>query len=200
MSLEKQMRNGEVYRESGFKNPTDVNHAEQLAKQRLNGKRLSFKFNHTDPSDEATRQSIIKQLFKHVGSRPFIEGPLYTSYGCNTTIGDGFYANFNLTIVDDVDVRIGNHVMCGPNVMISVTGHPLEGPKRRQGEQFSRSIQIGDDVWIGGNVSILPGITIGHNVVVGAGSVVTHDIPDNSVVVGVPGRIIKRLPPINNQI
>lgn len=200
MSLKSKMESGEVYRESGFTDPIDINYAKELEKQRQLGKHLAFKFNQTDPNDELTRQSLMKQLFHQVGKRPFIEGPLYTSYGCNTTIGDDFYANFNLTIVDDISVTIGNHVMCGPNVMISVTGHPLEGPRRRNGEQFSKAVRIGNDVWIGGNVAILPGVSIGNNVVIGAGSVVTHNVPDNSVVVGTPGRVVKKVPPINEQL
>lgn len=200
MSLADSMKNGKIYRESGFTDQTDIDYAKQLAVQRLKGKQLAFEFNQTNPTNEQKRQALMKQLFHKIGKRPFIEGPLYTSYGCHTTIGDDFYANFNLTIVDDIDVTIGDHVMCGPNVMISVTGHPLEGPRRRNGEQFSKPVHIGNDVWIGGNVAILPGVSIGNNVVIGAGSVVTRSVPDNVVVVGVPGRITKKLPPVREQI
>lgn len=197
MSLKEAMNHGDIYEESGFSDPVDIAYAEQLAHERLRSKRLSFKYNQTDPDDEDQRQSILHQLFKYFGKHSFIEGPVYTSYGNHTTIGDDFYANFNLTIVDDVSVEIGNHVMFGLNVMISVTGHPLNGRDRRHGAQFSKSINIGDDVWIGGNVSILPGVSIGSNAVIGAGSVVTHDIANDSVALGTPARIVKHLEPIN---
>ncbi len=200
MSLKDMMSRGEVYRESGFSNLRDQQYAAELAQRRLRGKELSFEYNQTNPVDEDKRQKILKQLFKQIGERPFFEGPIYMSYGSNTTIGNDFYANFNLTIVDDVPVTIGDHVMCGPNVMISVTGHPLQSALRRNGEQFSKTVKIGDDVWIGGNVAILPGVQIGNNVTLGAGSVITHNVPDNSVVVGVPGRVIKKLPPTESHI
>lgn len=195
MSLEQQIANGEVYRESGFSDPEDIALAKKLAHQRQMGKHRSFAYNQTDPVDEPARQKILRELFGSVGKDVFIEGPVYTSYGNHTHIGDHFYANFNFTVVDDAPVTIGNYVMCGPNVMISVTGHPLKGPKRRHGDQFSKPVVIGDDVWIGGNVAILPGVHVGSNVVIGVGSVVTHDVPDDSVVVGVPARIVKQLPP-----
>ena len=108
-------------------------------------------------------------------------------------IGENFYANFNLVVVDDIEVHIGNNVMVAPNVTLSVTGHPVDPEYRRGGTQFSLPIVIGDDVWIGANSVILPGVTIGDNSVIGAGSVVTQDIPANSVAYGVPCRVIREI-------
>lgn len=115
------------------------------------------------------------------------------AYGKRTHIGNCFYANFNLVIVDDIDVWIGDHVMIAPNVTISVTGHPVHPELRKDGSQFSFPVRIGNDVWIGAGAVILPGVTIGDGAVIGAGSVVTHDIPPNVVAFGVPCRVRREI-------
>jgi galactoside O-acetyltransferase len=115
------------------------------------------------------------------------------AYGKNVHIAAGFYANFNLVLVDDAEIYIGDNVLIAPNVTISPTGHPVHPDLRRGGSQFSIPIRIGDDVWIGSNVVILPGVTIGKNSVIGAGSVVSKDVPENVVAVGNPCRVLREI-------
>lgn len=193
MSLENQMKTGQLYIEYGHKTEENKAYEKVIEEQRVQCKELVFDYNHTRPSDLERKKEILKQLLAEVGESAWIETPAYFSYGCNTHIGHHFYSNFNLCIVDDSDVFIGNYVMFGPNVTLSVTGHPVWGEYRRKGAQFSLPIHIGDDVWIGANVVVLPGVTIGNGSVIGAGSVVTHDIPDHVVATGTPCRVLREI-------
>ncbi len=163
----------------------------ELLKDREQARNLVNQFNHCQNKED--KDKIIDSLFKKVGKSCTIESPLYCDYGYNTQIGDYFYANYNLCILDGNQVTIGNHVMMGPNVSLFTPKHPLDKEKRRNQIEIDLSIKIGNDVWIGGNVVILAGVTIGNNVVIGAGSVVTKDIPDNVVAVGNPCRVIKQI-------
>lgn len=193
MSLEEQMKSGELYVEYGHSEPEDLAYEKIIEEQRERGKELQFDYNHTRPSDQETKKKILKELLAEMGEEIWIEAPMHMSYGPNVHIGNHFYANYNLTIVDDVDVYIGDYVMCAPNVTLAATGHPVYGPYRRNGAQFSDPIRIGNDVWIGANVVILPGVTVGNDVVIGAGSVVTKDIPDHSVAMGVPCKVVRQI-------
>lgn len=193
MSLEQQMKTGKLYIEYGHSSPEDKAYEKVIEEQRKRGKDLVFEYNHTRPSDYKKKQELLKEILGGMGEEIWIESPVAFSYGCNTYLGHHFYANYNLVIVDDCDVRIGNYVMCAPNVTIAATGHPLAPEFRRKGAQFSLPVQIGDDVWIGANVAIMPGVTIGNNVVIGAGSVVTRDIPDNVVAFGSPCKVVREI-------
>lgn len=166
---------------------------EGLPEERLRGKELMYEFNHTRPSEVEKRDKLIREMFGTVGKHVWVEPPVYFSYGTNIHIGDNFYANFNFTIVDDYTVTIGDNVLIAPNVTISVTGHPVHHELRKAGEMFSFPVTIGNNVWIGSNVVINPGITIGDNSVIGAGSVVTKDIPPDVVAVGVPCKVIRSI-------
>ncbi|MGG5947733.1 galactoside O-acetyltransferase [Salmonella enterica] len=166
---------------------------EGLPEERLRGKELMYDYNHTRPSEENKRRELIAQMFGKIGRNAWIEPPISFSYGKNIYIGDNFYANFNLTIVDDYTVTIGNNVMVAPNVTISVTGHPVHFSLRMQGEMFSFPVTIGNNVWIGSQVVINPGVTIGDNSVIGADSVVTKDIPPDVVAAGVPCRVLRKI-------
>lgn len=193
MSLKKQMNDGLLYVEFGHSADEDKEYEKIIERQRVHCKEMMFDYNSLRPSETKKKNAILKSLLADMGDGIWIESPLHMAYGCNTHMGSNVYANFNLTIVDDIDVYIGNNVMFGPNVTISVTGHPVHGELRRKGTQFSLPVRIGDDVWLGSNVVVLPGVTIGSNVVIGAGSVVTHDIPDNSLAYGVPCRVVREI-------
>lgn len=193
MSLEQQMKSGKVYIEYGHSAPEDKAYEKVIERQRENCKDLVFDYNHTRPSEYEKKQGLLKKILGGMGEGIWVESPVAFSYGCNTYLGHHVYANYNLVIVDDCDVYIGNYVMFGPNVTITATGHPIAPELRRKGAQFSIPVRIGDDVWIGANVAIMPGVTIGNNVVIGAGSVVTHDIPDNTVAFGTPCRVVREI-------
>ncbi|MCM1070731.1 MAG: sugar O-acetyltransferase [Alistipes timonensis] len=162
---------------------------EMLAETR--GKLRDFNDSRNTRQDE--QNSIIKSLLGSCGERFHFNQPFHCDYGCNIHIGEDFFANFNLTILDEAEVRVGDHAFIGPNVSIFTACHPLDATERNKGVQWAEAVTIGDNVWIGGGATILPGVTIGDNVVVGAGSVVTKDIPSNVVVAGNPARVIKRL-------
>lgn len=193
MSLKEQMQNGLLYCEYGHESEEDKAYEKVIEKQRADAKDIMFDYNNTRPSDLKAKDELLRKLLGGLGSDIWIEAPAHFSYGCNTYIGNHFYSNFNLIVVDDGEVHIGDYVMCAPNVTISTTGHPVCGEYRRNGTQFSLPIHIGNDVWLGANCVILPGVTIGNNVVIGAGSVVTHDIPGNSVAVGSPCRVLREI-------
>ncbi len=181
MTIREKMKNGLLYTDMG----------EGLEEERMNCKELIYDYNLTRPSQINERKEILKKLLASTGENFFIEPPLHMAYGKNTHIGENFYANFNLVIVDDGDVYIGDNVMIAPNVTISPTGHPVEPETRKLGMQFSIPIRIGNNVWIGANSVILPGVTIGDNSVIGAGSIVTRDIPPNVVAVGNPCKVLR---------
>ncbi len=193
MSLEQQMKTGLLYCEYGHNSEQDKKYEQVIEQQRVHCKEMMFDYNHTRPKEVEKKAAILKDLLGSIGKNCWIEAPAHFAYGCNTHIGDYFYANFNMVVVDDGEVVIGNHVMFGPNVTLSVTGHPVYGEFRRDGTQFSLPIHIGDDVWVGSNTVILPGVTIGNNVVIGAGSVVTKDIPDNVVAFGAPCKVVREI-------
>lgn len=181
MTIREKMKNGLLYTDMG----------EGLEEERMNCKELIYDYNLTRPSQINERKEILKKLLASTGENFFIEPPLHMAYGKNTHIGENFYANFNLVIVDDGDVYIGDNVMIAPNVTISPTGHPVELETRKLGMQFSIPIRIGNNVWIGSNSVILPGVSIGDNSVIGAGSIVTRNIPPNVVAVGNPCKVLR---------
>lgn len=162
--------------------------------QRLESTRAKlWEYNNMHPGKVTEREAIIRSLFGACGSRIHINQPFRCDYGCNVYVGENFFANFNLTILDEAEVRIGDNAFIGPNVSIFTACHPLEAVERNSGVEWAEPVTIGHNVWIGGAAVILPGVTIGDNVVVGAGSVVTRDVPSDCVVAGNPARVIKRL-------
>lgn len=161
--------------------------------QKLNAVKLCKILNDTDVSDYATKDKIIRQLFGSVGKRPVLLPTFVCDNGKNIHVGDNFLANYNVTILDIVEVRIGSHVMIGPNTLITTINHPLTPMGRRKNLGITKPVTIGNDVWIGGNVTILPGVTIGNNCIIAAGAVVTKDVKDNTLVGGVPAKFIREL-------
>ncbi|MGT2752908.1 sugar O-acetyltransferase [Streptococcus porcinus] len=166
----------------------------QLIKKQLACQELLYCFNQTKPSEIEKRNQLMKEMFKSVGSDVFIEPPLRANWGGHfTTIGKNVYINFNLTLVDDTFITIGDNTMIAPNVTIISGTHPLQPPLREQGLQYNLPVQIGKNCWIGANTTVLPGISIGDNSVIGANSLVTKDIPANSLALGSPARVVKSL-------
>ncbi len=155
--------------------------------------RWTMEYNALDPLSFEAQTACLKAHLGACGEKVWIAKTFNCDNGRNIFIGDNFTGNYNLTILDIREVRIGNHVMIGPNTLITTVGHPLTPMGRRQHLGIAKPVTIGNDVWIGGNVTILPGITIGNNVIVAAGAVVTKDIPDNTLVGGVPAKKIKDL-------
>ncbi len=171
---------------------TDMGNRE-LAAQRLECRRLVREFNLSLPEEEEKRQNLLRKLLASCGEGIMIEPPIYFGYGRRTHIGDQTFINFNLVVIDDVEVFIGRQVMLAPNVTITTTGHPVHPDLRRGGGQFSFPVHLEDEVWIGAGVQILPGVRIGRNSVIGAGSVVTQDIPPDVVAYGVPCRVQRKI-------
>lgn len=166
---------------------------EKLMKEQLECLDLLYDFNMSRPSEQLKRGEILKELFAEVGKNCYIEPPLHANWGRNTHLGDNVYANFNLTLVDDTDIYIGDSVMIGPNVIIDTGTHPINPELRRKQAQYNISVVIEENVWIGGGAIILPGVRIGKNSVIGAGSVVTKDIPENVVAVGNPCKVMREI-------
>ena len=146
-------------------------------------------YNAIDGRDFETQYAYLKKMLGSVGERVWIAKTFCCDCGKNIHIGDDFTGNYNLTILDIREVRIGNHVMIGPNTLITTVGHPLSPMKRRNHIGIAKPVSIGNDVWIGGNVTILPGVTIGDNVVVAAGAVVVRDVDAGKKVLGVPAKV-----------
>ncbi|WP_373842592.1 sugar O-acetyltransferase [Limosilactobacillus sp.] len=155
-----------------------------------------YEYNRTLPTEGAKRQQLLKKMLGRVGKDCFLEPPFHANWGGrHVMLGDGVYANFNLTVVDDTYVYIGDRTMMGPNVTLASANHPILPELRRQGAQYNLPIHIGKNCWLGAGVIVVPGVTIGDNTVVGAGAVVTKDLPANVVAVGIPARVQR---PIND--
>lgn len=151
------------------------------------------KYNAIDPLNTVAQYEVLKDNLGSVGEKVWIAKTFNCDNGKNIHIGSNFTGNYNLTILDIKEVFIGDNVMIGPNTLITTVGHPLKPMGRRKHIGIAKPVRIGNDVWIGGNVTILPGITIGNNVVVAAGAVVIKDVPDNTLVGGVPAKVIRKL-------
>lgn len=193
MRLKERIEKGMIFYEDGHKDPEDIRQEQELERQRKHCKEMMFDFNSTRPSENEKRTEILKGLLAECGDHVFIETPAHMSYGSHVHLGEFFYANFNLVIIDDTDVYIGDKVMVGPNVTICATGHPVYPLYRELAAHYSLPIHIGNNVWIGANSVILPGVKIGDNTVIGAGSVVTKDIPENVVAVGNPCKVMRAI-------
>lgn len=165
----------------------------ELVAEREQAKDLLFELNAMKPSMRAERNALLGRLLGRMGANPWIESPFNCDYGYNITVGDNFYANSNCTILDCARVDIGDDVLIGPNVSLYTPNHAMDAEERRKGYERSLPISIGHRVWIGGSVSILPGVSIGDNAIIGAGSVVTRDIPANVVAAGVPCRVVRTI-------
>jgi acetyltransferase-like isoleucine patch superfamily enzyme len=184
MESEKQkMISGKLYKAFGA----------ELLKERQFAKELIFDFNALRPSEIEKRNAILRTLLGKTQKRFFVEPSFRCDYGYNIEIGENFYSNYNLIILDCAKVSIGNNVLIAPNVAIYTAGHPIDVEKRNQEFEYAFPVTIGNNVWIGGNTVINPGVTIGDNSVIGSGSVVTKDIPSNVIAVGNPCKVLREI-------
>lgn len=171
----------------------DANHDAELLEHRENADELCYRLNHTPPGATEEREAIMKALLPNRGKDTTILPPFYTDYGHNCFIGDNTFINRNAYLMDGAPVRIGSFCFVGPNCGMYTATHPLTAEERNQGLEKAKPIVIGDNVWIGGDVTILPGVTIGENTVIGAGSVVTKDIPAHVIAAGNPCRVLREI-------
>ena len=169
----------------------DANYDKELAEDRRKVKELCYDYNQLRPSDEAGRKALLKKILGKTGNDFLIEPPFWCDYGYNIEIGENFYSNHNLVILDAGKVTFGDNVFIAPNCGFHTSGHPIDFERRNQGLEYAYQITVGDNVWIGAGVQVMPGVTIGSNVVIGGGSVVVKDIPDNSVAVGNLCKVIR---------
>lgn len=182
MTIQEKQHNGEIYQ------PMD----EEITRQQmvyLDNLRLYNEISHVQMD---RREAMLRQMFAEVGEGCYIESPFYANFGGHHVhLGNNVYTNFNLTLVDDTHIYIGDCTMIGPNVTIATAGHPIEPGLRSRGLQYNMPVRIGKNCWLGAGVIVMPGVTIGDNTVIGAGSIVTRDIPANVVAVGNPCRVMR---------
>ena len=182
--MKDKMHTGEIY----F--PGD----EEIMKEQVKCLERLYEFNMTRPTEMKKRQELLCEMFAEIGENCYIEPPLHANWGGHHVhFGKNVYANFNLTLVDDTYIYVGDCTMIGPNVIIATGGHPILPELREKGYQYNASIHIGKNCWIGAGAIIVPGITIGDNTVVGAGGVVTKDLPANVVAVGNPCKVLRKI-------
>ena len=153
-----------------------------------------YDFNHTRPTEQEKRQALMKEMFAEIGENCYIEPPFHANWGGkHVHFGKNVYANFNLTMVDDTHIYVGDFTMFAPNVTVATAGHPIDPALRERALQYNAPVHIGRNYWIGAGALIMPGVTIGDNTVIGAGSVVTKDIPAGVVAVGNPCRVMREI-------
>ena len=184
MSNKDKMHTGELYL------PGDV---EIMKEQQICLDKL-YDYNMTRPTESEKRQELLKEMFAEIGEDCYIEPPFHANWGGkHVHFGKCVYANFNFTAVDDTHIYVGDYTMFGPNVILATAGHPILPKLRQEAYQYNMPVHIGQNCWLGAGVIVLPGVTIGDNTVIGAGSVVTKDIPSNVVAVGNPCRVLREI-------
>ncbi|CBK73854.1 Acetyltransferase (isoleucine patch superfamily) [Butyrivibrio fibrisolvens 16/4] len=164
-----------------------------LSEERMENKKKIYKYNNLEPDKQEEKDKLIKEILGKTGESINIETPFHCDYGYNIEVGENFFANYNLVILDVGKVKIGDNAQIAPNVAIYTAGHPIHPDSRNSGYEYGIDITIGDNVWIGGNTCIMPGVTIGNNVVIGGGSVVNKDLPDNVIAVGNPCKVVREI-------
>ena len=184
MSNKDKIHTGELYL------PGDV---EIMKEQQICLDKL-YDYNMTRPTESEKRQKLLKEMFAEIGEDCYIEPPFHANWGGkHVHFGKCVYANFNFTAVDDTHIYVGDYTMFGPNVILATAGHPILPELRQEAYQYNMPVHIGKNCWLGAGVIVLPGVTIGDNTVIGAGSVVTKDIPSNVVAVGNPCRVLREI-------
>lgn len=184
MTATEQMHSGELY----------LCTEPELTREQAQLAAMLYAFNNTPPTQPERRQQLLQQLFAEFGEGSYVEPPFHANWGGkHVHFGEHVYANFNLTVVDDTHIYVGDHTQLGPNVVLTTAGHPINPELREQAYQYNVPIHIGRNCWLGAGVIVLPGVTIGDNTVIGAGSVVTKDIPSGVVAVGNPCRVLREI-------
>ena len=184
MGMKERMHTGEIY---------DPNDESVISEQILCLDKL-YDFNNTRPTQLEKRSEMLKEMFAEIGENCYIEPPLHSNWGGkHVHFGNNVYCNFNLTLVDDTHIYVGDNVLFAPNVIVATAGHPLDADLRRKAYQYNMPVHIGNNCWIGAGAKIMPGVTIGDNTVIGAGSVVTKDIPSNVLGYAVPCRVVREI-------
>lgn len=184
MTQKEKMHNCQLY----FPGDEEIMREQTLCLEKL------YDFNATRPLEYEKRNALLKEMFAEIGEGCYIEPPFHANWGGHHVhFGKNVYANFNLTMVDDTHICVCDYTMFGPNVTVATAGHPILPELRQQGYQYNAPVRIGKNCWIGGGVVIVPGVTIGDNVVVGAGSIVTKDLPDNCIAVGNPCKVLREV-------
>ncbi len=184
MNIKEKMHNGDLY----------ICSDEELFQEQATCLERLYDFNMTRPSESKKREELLKEMFAEIGENCYIEPPFHANWGGkHVHFGNSVYANFNLTLVDDTHIYVGDYTMFGPNVTVATAGHPILPELREQVYQYNAPVHIGRNCWLGAGVIVVPGITIGDNSVIGAGSIVTKDIPPNVVAVGNPCKVLRSI-------
>lgn len=184
MTEREKMLRGQLY---------NANYDRELNEIRMRCKDLCYEFNHLKPSSVSEQERLVRRLLGKTGNRFCITAPFWCDYGCNIEIGENFYTNHNCVILDGAKVTFGNNIFIAPNCTFSTAGHPLDAQQRNQGLEYAYPITVGDNVWFGASVTVLPGVTIGSNTVIGAGSVVNRDIPSGVIALGTPCKVLREI-------
>jgi len=167
---------------------------EEIMREQFQCLEKLYDYNNTRPTEQEKRAALLKEMFAEIGENCYVEPPLHANWGGkHVHFGKHVYANFNLTLVDDTHIYVGDHTLFGPNVVVATAGHPIDPSLREKAYQYNIPVHIGKNCWIGAGAVIVPGVTIGDNTVIGAGSVVTKDIPANVVAVGNPCRVLREI-------
>ncbi len=184
MANKDKLHSGEIY----YPGDEEIMKEQTLCLEKL------YDFNATRPLETEKREKLLKEMFAEIGEDCYIEPPLHANWGGHHVhFGNGVYANFSLTLVDDTHIYVGDKTMLGPNVTIATAGHPIDPKLRSKAYQYNMPVHIGKNCWLGAGVLVMPGVTIGDNSVIGAGSVVTKDIPANVVAVGNPCKVLREI-------
>lgn len=177
----------------------DANHDAEIIAARTKCADLCHAFNCCRPSDTQTQAKLLREILGSVKGEPVVTAPFYCDYGFHITVGENFYTNHNCTILDGAPVTFGDNVFVGPNCVFSTAGHALDAQQRSSGLEIARPITVGNNVWFGANVAVLPGVCIGDDTVVGAGSVVSRDLPSGVIAVGSPCRVLRPITPADRE-
>ena len=171
----------------------DANYDQQIIEERTRCADMCYEFNQCRPSDTKKQKELLTKILGSMKENPVITAPFYCDYGFNISIGKNFYTNHNVTILDGAKVTFGDNVFIAPNCVFSTAGHAIDSEQRSRGLEIALPITVGDNVWIGTNVSVLPGVTIGNNTIIGAGSVVNKNIPEGVIAAGNPCKVIRKI-------